>query len=197
MAAGTSIFTVSGAGNFYQVTALGGYHKYWLDRSLKIKNEKCDNYSRLILDLKKRENRDFQMAVNFFDKLLSSHLALSPVPPAVEIILVPSSSVGKFSPGLSELAKKLCEKYSGFYYRENSLERIRGISKLADGGARDLAAHHGTFRYRPKQTDIQYKLLLDDVATSGNSVAACMDYLFSCNRGYTVLPIVLGKTVHE
>ena len=195
MGAGTSIFTVAGEGGFYRVTALGSYHKYWLDRTLKIKNEKCDNYSRLILDLKRRENRDFQMAVNFFDTLLSKYLSLSPLPPALEIIVVPSSTVGKCSPGLSEIAKRMCARYKGFYYRENSLERIRGISKLADGGIRDLGAHKNTLRYRSRDADAPLKILLDDVATSGNSVAACMDFLFSCNLGYTVFPIVLGKTV--
>lgn len=178
------------------ITALGDYHKYWLDRDNGVRNEACDGFSRLILDLKKRENRDYARSVKFFSAQLIDLISKYTFRTEVEVLVVPSSTAGRHSPGLLDVAQELVKYFPNFYNGGTSLERTRSIAKKALGAERGLHTHSGTLRYTGKYRSVSTKLLLDDVATSGNSMLACME-LLTTSHNFVVLPLVLGRTHNE
>ena len=114
------------------------------------------------------------------------------LPKGVSICVVPSCTEGNFDTGLARLGKRLAD--NGRVDKVCFLERVRSIPKLSTGGVRSKAVH---FRTIKPLDGLSVKgdtvVLLDDVATTGNSMTACRDILMRCGAR-EVKMIVLGMT---
>ncbi len=142
-----------------------------------------DIYSGKILGLKEGK----PSAVNYFYALLDDEIC-----PGVAIAAVPPHKPGTGESGIRMLVKKLSAHNR--IDMSDCLVRTKEIDKLAYGGRRDKAVHLDSIRVNP---DIpvadEVVLVVDDVATSGNSLFACRDILLAHGARRVAL-LALGKT---
>ena len=127
--------------------------------------------------------------VNFFDKEIPFERA--------EIIIVPSSTKGKVSPGLDSIAQALCKRDKRLSYTPNSLFRTVTIDKFAKGGDRSLDVHLKSMEYKGATGSPALKFIVDDVTTSGNSLKAAITIIQQHMRGLVFIAVVLGKTADD
>lgn len=175
---------------------MGVYRPY---RIQGVRNPKFDKYSGFILDIKeKNATQKRQAAVTHFADLIVAHLKGLPAQGQAEILVVPSSTKGQWSPGLELVAQTVAKKDKRFSFVARALIRTRNIDKLASGGDRSLAVHLDSLEYDWDLASPMPKFLIDDVTTSGNSFAGCMTVIQSHFRQpVQITPLVLGKTSHD
>jgi predicted amidophosphoribosyltransferase len=189
---------------FHASNALGGvdigwlyaYHKYRLDDGAggKVRNPLFDDISGALLDIKSTENRNFDVAVKQFSKALLKEIKqlLSEQEDAM-VCIVPSSKVAKPSPGLINIAKALERDDKRLHEATKTILRTKDIDKLATGGNRNISIHRQSLGIGEKiRTDKTY-IVLDDIATTGNSMAAAVE-LLQQNGVRRILPIAIGRT---
>ncbi|WP_417391994.1 ComF family protein [Gimesia sp.] len=156
-------------GDFSKLYYIYDYKPYWIydDFGSKRRNPDFDSDSGLVLDLKDKKDKGVDC---FFDKLDSC------VNNSVPIAIVPSHDPSKRSTGIKKVAKKLAD--NGRIDATSCLKRTRKIEKLANGGSRAIEVHLDSIvvvnSHLIEGKDV---LLLDDVTTSGNSLAACEQLL--------------------
>lgn len=191
-------FVVIGlTGRRYSVHALGDYHKYWLDGGKTARNPNFDQaHSGLILSAKTPTHANHANAIRSFAGMIEQFTSRIDGQQQIELVVVPSHERGKISPALEKIAREICRINKRFSYRHGSLMRTKTIAKLATGGDRRLEVHLGSVSFTPHPRYRWPVLVLDDVSTSGNSVAACADLI--TQHGIDVVGgLVLGKTVDE
>lgn len=109
------------------------------------------------------------------------------------LVVLPSHSVGEWSKALLQMARKLCKE---LYMQDYSyaLKRVTEHEKLTTGGDRSVDSHIATMKLDPA-FDVKGKqiIVLDDVATTGNSLFASYRILISAGAK-KVGAIVIGKT---
>lgn len=176
--------------------AVAPYHPYWQDMAAKIKNPKFDRHSGLILDLKKKENRNYAAAVKYATAQIVGLLKRGTFDRA-EIVVIPSRTKGEVSPGLDEVVREVCKADKRLTYARNALVRTKTIEKLATGGDRCIDVHLNSMAYRPVHGSPALKIIIDDVMTTGNSIGAAITLMQQHLRGVQYLPLVLGQTVHD
>ena len=115
----------------------------------------------------------------------------------VDVILVPSSKVGKVSDGLMQIMTRVCAKDKRLTINRGALHRYKEIKKLASGGCREMHVHQESIMLRQAANLSEVIILVDDVCTSGNSLVACCDIIQSASSFSTVIGIVLGRTTHD
>ncbi|UIF86086.1 ComF family protein [Cupriavidus sp. UYPR2.512] len=176
------------------------YHTYWTQDEYgnRILNPNFTRECGQILDLKKETEKGHAKAVVDFAQRLEVMLKAHNIPPLdlqVHIVLVPSSSRGQWSPGLLKIGDYLCRRNRNFVDSMTTLERVQAIQKLAKGGARNIDVHRQSIAVR-NQARIAKKtvLLLDDVATTGNSFNACSQLLDTSGTAL-VMPLAIARTV--
>jgi predicted amidophosphoribosyltransferase len=198
MARKPQTFVVIGQlGRRYTVQALGDYHRYWMDAAKTTRNPKFDQaHSGLILSVKTPTHPNYSQAIKSFAKMIAEVTAQIPPDRQIELVVVPSCTRDRISPGLQKIAETLCKSDKRLSYRHGSLRRTATIAKLATGGDRGLHVHMDSISFTPHPRNRWPVLVLDDVSTTGNSVAACAD-LISQHDIPIFGGIVLGKTVDE
>lgn len=176
--------------------SMGSYRPYRIQGVL---NQKFDQHSRLILDIKeKNDTQKRRVAVTHFADLIVSQLKGLPSQGQAEILVVPSSTKGQWSPGLELVAQAVAKKDKRFSFVAKAIVRTRNIQKLASGGDRSLAVHLESLEYDWDLANSKPKFLIDDVTTSGNSFAGCISAIQSLFRQpVQITPLVLGKTTHD
>jgi predicted amidophosphoribosyltransferase len=176
--------------------SMGLYRPY---RIQGVRNPKFDRHSGFILDIKEKSaTHKRQAAVNHFADLIVSHMKTLPMQGQTEILVVPSSTKGQWSPGLELVAQAVAKKDKRFSFVAKALIRTRTIDKLASGGDRSLAVHLDSLQYDWDLASTLPKFLIDDVTTTGNSFAGCMTVIQSLFRQpVQITPLVLGKTSHD
>lgn len=175
------------------------------------RNPKFDRHSGLILSSKSAQERNFGHALSYFSDMLLGQISqwsLEALRPTgsdprltqgrafVDVIIVPSSKVGKVSDGLTQIMTKVCARDKRLSINNGALHRFREIKKLASGGNRDAHVHQASIMLRPGCNLSDVVILIDDVCTSGNSLIACCEIIQSASPSSTVVGIVLGKTTH-
>lgn len=174
--------------------ALGTYYPYWLDKAAKVKNPNCNPFSKSIMDFKDEKSSGHVRAVKLFTGYVMEQIFATGIIPA-EIVVVPSSTAGKVSAGLSGLAMGLAETDRRLFYRHQSLRRVKSIAKLANGGDRSFGVHLQSLEYQPHGAGNYPVVLIDDVATTTNSLGGAMMVISAAARsGIKFLPLVLGRT---
>jgi hypothetical protein len=190
-------FVVSGLPKPVVGWAMGVYRPYWIrEDGRKTQNPKFDRHSGYILDVKGKNPGQKPLA--YCASLLLRQLAEMPQLRKAEILVVPSSTKGQWSTGLEQIAQMIAKGDKRFTFRPKALRRTRDIEKLAGGGDRSLAVHLESLEYDWDIATSTPKIILDDVATTGNSIAGCITViqdLFLSDVQTT--PLVLGKTSHD
>jgi predicted amidophosphoribosyltransferase len=182
----------------HETVCLMPYYKYWLyENGQKVKNPEFTVDCGKLLDLK-GNGQNVQPAANHFAKLLAQRLKdFGPLQglAKVEIAIVPSSEKGKTSTGLYLLAHKLSTLDKRLVMpKQHILTRTRTIEKLHSGGNRQGYVHLQSIdvTIHPHSRRLPV-LLLDDIATTGNSIMACTDLLYGAGSSL-VIPVVVGRT---
>ncbi|MBN8626027.1 MAG: phosphoribosyltransferase [Planctomycetes bacterium] len=161
----------------------------WLDnynpyRKHGEKNPSFNAYSGFLLDLKENQTG----AVERFRRAVETYIATD-----IAIAVVPSHDPAKTTSGLRSLAVALAA--NDRIDATSCLVRSKKIDKLAHGGDRSIEVHLGSIIVRNAELiKGQDVLLLDDVATSGNSLEACRQLLLKAGAA-RVQKLALGKTV--
>ena len=202
-------FNLSTARGTMQCYSCAPYFPYRVDGE---RNPKFDRHSGLILSSKSAQERNFGHALNYFSDMLLGQISqwnLEGLRPTgsdprltqgrafVDVIIVPSSKVGKVSDGLTQIMTKVCARDKRLSINNGALHRFREINKLASGGNRDAHVHQGSIMLRSGCNLSDVVILIDDVCTSGNSLIACCEIIQSASPSSTVVGIVLGKTTHD
>lgn len=160
------------------------YHPYKINGVLNQKFQETD--SGLILDLKIGQ----PAAVNFFYELMNKWFSFGE---RFTICIVPSSDPQKKESGVMQLAKRLASEHDRVD-GTMCLVRTKKIQKLAHGGPRDKEVHLGSIEVVHKELiKGQEVLLLDDVMTTKNSLAACKELLYAAGAS-KVQPLAIAKT---
>ena len=97
---------------------------------------------------------------------------------------------------MQEICAQLSEEFNKDDY-SHTLERIVSIKKLATGGNRNPLIHLKSIQINPDY-DVQGKnfILLDDITTTGGSLAACAKILIDAGAN-SVICVALGRTTRE
>ncbi|MDR7273132.1 putative amidophosphoribosyltransferase [Pelomonas saccharophila] len=183
-------------------TALGDYHKYWIDRDLQIRNEAFDqNHSGRILSVKNAGHPQHRRNVLHFADWIEDHISELDLDRPLELVVVPSCMANAVGAGLDAIATEVARRMKQVRYRKGSLRRTKSIPKLSAGGNRSLAVHRGSMEFRAAPTAPRVVVILDDVSTTGNSLIAAADKVRALGSDYyyatSVEAIALGKTVHD
>lgn len=166
---------------------LGKYHPYRGGS-----NPSFDRFSGMILDVKADAPGDKAraIAVNHFAQQLHPLL-----PDDAAVAYVPSSKPAKTSTGMREISQQLST--GGRTDATACIVRTKEIPSLHTGGNRNKDVHLKSIQIRSteliRDRDV---VLLDDVTTSGNSLAACKQLLLQAGAR-SVTTLALGETTHE
>jgi predicted amidophosphoribosyltransferase len=159
-----------------------------------------DSFSKTVLKIKYRHDSDKDpQAWKLRNKTLAIREVLRRIDPLVSkniaIAVVPSHDKAGSVSGIHQLAKALAG--NGRIDATECLVRHKKIRKLALGGSRSVETHLNSIRVEGADA-IQGRevLLLDDVATSGNSLEACRQLLLAAGAE-RVKCMVLGRTTHS
>jgi hypothetical protein len=169
-----------------EVFHLHDYHPYRMPD--KSRNPEFGDTDGLILDAKDGESP----AIAHFAKAIDG-LARGKIVVAV----VPGHDPAKTGGGIAMIAQKVAtlnQRTDG----TSLLVRHKKIDKLATGGDRSLEVHLNSIRVVDKRKilDGARVLLIDDVATSENSLRACKQLLRNAGARQVQM-LVLGKTVRQ
>ena len=190
-------FMISTFNGLIQAVSLGDYHRYWLDKSAKRKNPAFDRHSGYILSLKEPNSRGRGQAIRYFSEQVSQHLSSTRLGVA-QILIIPRAEAGEVSEGMEEVVKSVCKTDPRFSYVRNALRRHTSVAKLAHGGSRSMAVHLESIEYRSSVRAPLVKILLDDVATSGQSMAGCVALLHAHDISARMVQcLVLGRTADD
>ena|SRR5450830_1871642 len=190
-------FQISYFGEVVSAQALGRYHKYWIDKNLNIKNNHFDEHSRRTLDIKRRDLKEYSRGVSYFQPKLQKLIEGIPAGLSVEISAFPSSKQGEHAPGLILLIDKICRSNKNMINRDKVLRRTKTISKLATGGDRSYVNQLASLDYQAAGEKSKTKIILDDVATTGNSLIAGFSKIAEKSPGSVVYLIALARTASD
>lgn len=166
----------------------------------KIHNPKANEVTEHSLNLKHPCRGGLYMnAINYFAgpfaNLVNKTLgARGWWPTNTYLVVIPSSTVGNTSEGLSEIARRTQER-TGVQFVPNALIRHTQIDKLATGGSRTVDVHLKSIHCQlqlPPQSNV---IIFDDIVTSGNSMIACNYLINSKLFGCNTVALALSKTV--
>ena len=167
---------------------LHDYHRYWLSKRDNIKNPKFDEDSNRILDFKSDE----QSAIDYYCKCMEKKFERGCI-----LTCVPShdSDPTKVTPNMRLI--RAITKPRSFVDGSSFLRRVTTIEKLATGGGRSFDVHYNTIKCtQPNLITGKYVILIDDVVTTGESMAACEKILYD-NGAKGVIKLAFSKTFVE
>lgn len=171
---------------------LADYQKYRLEDGSV--NPALDTVSRQIMDLKNDECSGHQAAIVYFGALLATHTKILANGDAkIQIAIAPKSKANAPSLALESLVFYI--KSPTVIYDANFLVRTADkLSAHSEGGSRDTNVHITTIASKKKIDSSIPVLLIDDVSTTGNTLAACEQILRAAGAT-TVVTMVVGATV--
>ena len=150
------------------------YHPYWLLRGdERIKNPEFNSVDGAFLDLK----QNIPEAINrFYNKLISIFDCFETID-NIYFCVIPSHDKNSTTSAMHLIAQKLSEHYNRPDY-SNALQRYKTIPRLSDGGIRNIGVHINSIRVN-QNCNVAGKdiILLDDITTSGSSMAAAYQIL--------------------
>jgi hypothetical protein len=156
-----------------------------------------DIRTRRIMDIKKPTSYNYKSSLDYFeDELFNFFKGLTyPMPPSINIAIIPSSTVGKEPVALKAIVDNLNLNFQNrFLYNPNFLVRNASLTAAHNGGVRDEQSHMNTITVKHHPNKEIPLILLDDVYTSGASMRACERLLRA--KGVTLIfKLALGKTI--
>ncbi|WP_158684750.1 ComF family protein [Pseudoalteromonas sp. T1lg48] len=159
-------------------------------------NKNQDTYR--IMDMKDPTSHNFQRNLAYFQGVLLAFFRSFPEFinfPVVNIAIIPSSTAGNSSVALTSIISHLNLNLGPrLIYNPDFLVRTKSIPSAHNGGARSAQIHLDSIEVKARINGDLPMILLDDVYTTGSSMAACEQLLR--NAGVKKLyKLVLGKTV--
>jgi predicted amidophosphoribosyltransferase len=131
---------------------------------------KVDDFTRMVLRLK---NYADSIALEFFFELVNPQMEKG-----LPIIAVPSSTAEKTNSGIEKLAKMLSQTGCGRIDATSCLVRRISVKPNHMRGERNIIKHLNSIEVVNQHLiKGQIVILLDDVCTSGNTLAACTQLL--------------------
>lgn len=152
-----------------KISYLYEYNSYYHFRGgIRIKNPAFTPIDGAILDLKKRKSKAIAL---FYDKLIDIFDSFDNLD-NIYFSAIPSHIANAGLSSMHIIAGKLSAHYDKVDYSE-VLQRYKNIPRLSDGGTRNMGVHINSIRVNPN-CNIEGKdfFLLDDITTSGSSMAA-------------------------
>lgn len=161
------------------VISLGVYHPWHGGQ-----NPAFDNFSSLVLSLKKQEQKGLSYFLTQLTPLFRSDIAIA---------VVPSHDPANTISGMKILARALIANTTRID-AVDCLTRTVKVVKSATGGDRSIQKHLSSIQVnQPELIKGQAVLLLDDVTTSHNSLMACRSLLLAAGAT-SVQAYALGQT---
>jgi predicted amidophosphoribosyltransferase len=149
-----------------------------------------------ILDLKEGKEIGIGSAASAFIE----HLSAYNLPQPIAVAIVPGHQENRSNADspMAEVVRRMAENQPTRYtVAVDLLLRRIAIEKLARGGNRDIDTHLESIVISSKfMVRNRWILVLDDVATTGNSLMACRILLKSAGAS-EVITVALGKTTHD
>ena len=191
------------------IVCLGNYNRYW--QHYQVRNPDFDDYSDLILEVKKKNKDAINKFIEFHENILFQLFS------SVALATVPSSKAEKEINGIREVAM-------GWYCLEDTVHLNNHVFDLTDlfvrhttiksshsGGSRTIKTHMDSIKTAytlvqakqlqrerpqpPRRMDDDVPLwIIDDVTTSGSSLLACRKIALKAGFSKIIL-MALGKTV--
>jgi predicted amidophosphoribosyltransferase len=169
------------------IHVLGKYKPWWIHKEQGGDGSNFPNHSSKILDLKKSQ----ESALRYFQAMLEEMIKK----PAFALAVVPSHDMTKTRSGLHIVTTRLATKI-GVVDGGDYLQRTVTIAKLSSGGDRSIAVHtnslsaNGAHRFAGKKI-----MLIDDVMTTGNSLAAGRKVLLDAGAAEVVC-VAMAQTTY-
>ena len=157
-----------------KISYLYEYHAYYhFKGGIRVKNSAFNAVDALILDLKQNSEK----AINkFYEDLILIFNHYESINKIFFCAIPGHMAFSKLS-AMNIIAKKLSNHYKRPDYSK-LLQRYKTIPRLSDGGVRNMGVHINSIRvdsnYKVKGKNI---ILLDDISTSGSSMAASSQIL--------------------
>ena len=150
------------------------YHPYYHFRGgTRIKNPEFNSIDGAILDLK----QNIPKAIDIFYKKLVSIFDSFDSMDNIYFSVIPAHIADADISSVHIIAQKLSAYYNKTDYSE-VLQRYKTIPRLSDGGVRNIGVHINSIRINPDyQVADKDFILLDDITTSGSSMAAAAQIL--------------------
>ena len=172
-----------------QIITLGTYLPWGYHKQRGGDGGNYPTYSGRLLDLKESRER----GIAYFLAILKENIRTNS---ELAIAIVPSHDALKLRSGVHQLGTRFASAF-GAMDAGDLLLRSKTIQKLATGGDRSMAVHLNSMSAnnvdRVKGRNV---LLIDDIMTTGNSLAAGRQILLKAGAG-DVLCIALGKTSYD
>ena len=152
-----------------KISYLYEYNSYYhFKGGIKVKNPNFSPIDGAILDLKKNNFKAIEL---FYNKLIDIFDSFDDLN-NIYFSAIPSHTANDNISSIHIIAKKLADHYNKDDYSE-VLQRYKNIPRLSDGGFRNIGVHISSIRINPR-LNIKGKnfFLLDDITTSGSSMAA-------------------------
>lgn len=153
----------------------------------------CDGYAKTrdvrfgewVLALKKGNSR----AIEGFARLLGRELGNG-----VAFCVVPSHRAsGRNMSGIARAVRKAAA--NGRVDAVDALIRVRTVDELSVGGCRERKVHYGSIVYNDRiDLSGMTVILIDDITTSGNSLAACRDIFLRDSGASRCVMVALAQT---
>ncbi|MBR2179821.1 MAG: hypothetical protein IJ862_05460 [Selenomonadaceae bacterium] len=145
------------------------YNSYYHFRGgIRVKNPNFSPIDGAILDLKKNDPKAIEL---FYSKLIDIFDSFDDLN-NMYFSAIPSHTANANISSMHIIAKRLSDHYNKDDYSE-VLQRYKNIPRLSDGGFRNIGVHISSIRINPR-FNVKSKVffLLDDITTSGSSMAA-------------------------
>lgn len=171
------------------ILTLGHYRPWWYHKNCGGDGLSYPTYSGRLLDLKESRER----GIKYFMDVLADNIRTNA---ELALVVVPSHDSTKVRSGVHQLVTRFAPTIRAVDAGA-SLIRTKTIQKLANGGDRSIQVHLGSMAADDMKSIGQRNvMLIDDIMTTGNSLAAGRQILMEAGA-VDVLCVALGRTSYE
>ena len=164
------------------------YHTYWKGGE---KNPQFNEFSNMILNYKKDENRAIMYFYDILNKVIRNDTRYV-------VVCVPSHEANKLTSN-HKIIDLLCKSKPNLINGGHCLVRHKTVEKLSSGGRRDESVHIGSIKLvDEKLLQNQSILIIDDVTTTGNSMKACQKIIeTNVPSALRIVCLAFGRTIRD
>lgn len=171
------------------IYALGKYLPWRHHRNMGGDSFSYPEHSGKLLDLKDGKERGLIYCQKVLTAEIKTNISLA-------IAAVPSSDATKIRSGVQQLVSRFAPVIGGLDLGDLVI-RTKSISKLATGGNRAMQVHLDSMAVNNiDRAEGRIVMLLDDILTTGNSLAAARQILLDAGAA-DVICVAMGQTSYD